>query len=61
MDVLADRYLTRRQVAEMFGIAEKTLAQWASRKTGPKFYKLGGHARYKLSDCQSWADAQEVA
>ena len=55
------KFLTRHEVAQMFGVPEKTVAQWAFKGTGPKFYKIGRYARYKLSDCLEWAESREAA
>lgn len=55
------RWLTRAEVAHMFGVPDKTVAQWATKGTGPDFYKIGRYARYLLSDCLAWAEAQKVA
>lgn len=60
MEVTAEKYLSRREVAELFGVPEKTIAQWAFKKTGPRFYRIGRYSRYKLSDCMAWAEAQQT-
>ncbi|WP_236566882.1 helix-turn-helix transcriptional regulator [Nocardia sp. CY41] len=64
MDALASdaqvRWLTRAEVAQMFGVPVKTVAEWASKGTGPDFYKIGRYARYKLSDCLTWAESQKA-
>jgi excisionase family DNA binding protein len=44
------RYLTREQAAAYLCISIPTLARWASRKTGPRYYRLGRHARYVQQD-----------
>lgn len=53
-----DCWLTRPEVAERLRLPEKTLAQWASQGKGPRYHRFGRHARYRLSDCMSWEDAQ---
>lgn len=64
MDALAAeiqlRWLTRAEVAQMFGVPVKTVATWASKGEGPKYHRIGRHCRYKLSDCLAWADAQRT-
>lgn len=52
------KWLTRKQVAERYGIPEATLAQWASRRTGPRYARFGRHARYNLADLTAWEQAQ---
>ncbi|MBF6082899.1 helix-turn-helix domain-containing protein [Nocardia cyriacigeorgica] len=54
------QWRSRKQVAEFFGVPEQTLAQWAYKKTGPRFYRIGRYTRYKLSDCISWAEQQQT-
>jgi predicted DNA-binding transcriptional regulator AlpA len=64
MDALAadlqGRWLTRAEVAQMFGVPEKTVAEWAHQRTGPDYYRIGRYARYKLSDCLAWAESQKA-
>jgi predicted DNA-binding transcriptional regulator AlpA len=40
------------------GIPERTLAQWAYKGTGPRYLKIGRHARYRRADVDTWLDAQ---
>lgn len=54
----ADVWLTRPEVAERLKVPEKTLAQWASQGKGPRYRRFGRHARYALSDCIAWENAQ---
>ena len=51
-------WLTRPEVAERLRVPEKTLAQWAVKKTGPRYAKLGRHVRYRLADVEAWEDEQ---
>jgi predicted DNA-binding transcriptional regulator AlpA len=53
-----DRWLTRREVAERFQVAEKTVAMWASRGEGPRYRRIGNAARYRLSDLVAWENTQ---
>lgn len=53
-----DCWLTRAEVAERLKVPEKTLAQWASQQKGPPYHRFGRHARYKLSQCIQWENAQ---
>ena len=52
-----ERLLTRKQAAEILGVAVGTLANWQS--TGYKklpHLKIGHHVRYRLSDLEAWLD-----
>ncbi|SKX65875.1 Helix-turn-helix domain [Mycobacteroides abscessus subsp. bolletii] len=55
-----DCWLTRPEVSERMKVPKKTLAQWASQSRGPKYYKFGGHVRYRLSDVIAWETSQLV-
>ena len=50
MDNADERWLSRRELAERYGLPVKTLAQWASKGTGPHYARMGRHVRYRLSD-----------
>ena len=47
--------------ARIIGASAPTLRRWRHEGCGPKFCRLGGLVRYKLSDLRAWAQAQEVA
>ena len=52
---------TPAQVAEYLQKPAKTLAQWRSLGTGPKYFKLGGgHVRYSWADVRAWLAEQAV-
>ena len=47
-------------LAAELGIPRKTLfAEWRSRGTGPRFYRIGRHVRYRRSGVDAWLAAQE--
>lgn len=50
-------YLTRRQVAELYPIAEDTLARLAHQNRGPMFYKPFDKALYKPADIEKWIES----
>ena len=43
-----------RELADRSGCPVKTLAQWASKGTGPRYARMGRHVRYRLSDVIDW-------
>lgn len=55
---MSDALLSRRQVAELLGLAEHTLACWASAGRGPAFCKFGSGrsaaVRYRRSAIEAW-------
>jgi predicted DNA-binding transcriptional regulator AlpA len=53
-----ERWLSRRDLAERYGLPVKTLAQWASKGTGPRYARMGRHVRYRLSDVIDWETAR---
>ena len=57
-DLVEDRWLTRRELAERYGVPVKTPAEWASKGTGPRYAKIGRHVRYRLSDVIDWEREQ---
>jgi len=54
----AKRWLSRRELAERLGLPIKTLAQWASKGTGPPYARMGRHVRYRISDVIDWETAR---
>jgi len=49
-----DKWLTRQELADRYGLPVKTPAEWASKGTGPRYAKIGRHVRYLLSDVIDW-------
>lgn len=50
----ADRWISRRELAERYGVPAKTPAEWASKGTGPCYAKFGRYVRYRLADVIDW-------
>jgi predicted DNA-binding transcriptional regulator AlpA len=55
---LNDRWLSRQELADRYGLPVKTIAQWASKGTGPLYARMGRHVRYRLSDVVDWESAR---
>lgn len=53
-------YLTRRQVAELYPISERTLAALASKGLGPPFFKPVDKCLYRSQDVETWIEAAVV-
>jgi len=49
-----DKWLTRQELADRYGLPVKTPAEWATKGTGPRYAKIGRHVRYRLSDVIDW-------
>ncbi|WP_312858109.1 helix-turn-helix transcriptional regulator [Pseudonocardia pini] len=50
---------SRTEVAEYLGVPPATLAQWAHQGTGPRYVRVGRHARYRWADVESWLETHE--
>jgi predicted DNA-binding transcriptional regulator AlpA len=61
---MSDRFITRKEVAEILGVSIKTLDRWALLGKGPRYRKFGNpnsrsaSARYLLRDVFAWAERQ---
>ena len=60
LTILPDGRMTRRDAAAYLGLSEKTLAMYASRKTGPKFVKPGRTFYFK-DDLDAWIRGEVAA
>lgn len=45
---------TPQQVAASYGIAVGTLANWRSRRSGPKYFKVGSKILYRTADVEAF-------
>lgn len=57
-DITNDRWITRRELADRYGVPVKTPAEWATKGTGPPYAKFGRHVRYRVSDVVAWETTQ---
>lgn len=53
-----DEILTDRSFAQRYGLSSGTPAVWRCRGRGPKFFRMEGAVRYKLSDIEEWIRQQ---
>ena len=58
MEENIDRWLSRQELADRYGLPVKTPAEWASKGTGPRYAKFGKLVRYRLSDVMTWESEQ---
>jgi excisionase family DNA binding protein len=61
MTQVVGRLLSRAEVAELLGVAEVTLAQWAHLGIGPAYFRVGRLARYRKEDIESWMAGRRMA
>jgi excisionase family DNA binding protein len=57
-EITDDRWITRQELADRYGVPVKTPAEWASKGTGPLYAKFGRHVRYRMSDVVAWETTQ---
>jgi hypothetical protein len=59
---LQDRFLTRKEAAEVLGLSPTTLAAWrsAGKEFGPPMRKHGGRAMYSQRELIAWSEQQRV-
>lgn len=55
-----DEFLTTREVAREYGIAQSTLRYWRSKGRGPESFARGGKSVvYRRSKVEEWLQAEE--
>ncbi|HJX15844.1 MAG TPA: helix-turn-helix domain-containing protein [Candidatus Deferrimicrobiaceae bacterium] len=58
------RMLREQDVSQLAGVSLQTLRNWRSdpikRARGPRYYKINGSVRYRVSDVLSWLEAGRV-
>lgn len=55
---MAEKHLSVPELAERVGVPIATVHQWNSRRTGPKFMKIGKYVRYRLADVLAWENSR---
>lgn len=61
---MADKqFITPGDLSDRWGgrINIRTLANWRSNGSGPKFLKIGGAILYRVSDVESWEARNTVS
>ena len=53
-------FLTEEQLAERWQCTGKTICRWRSQGSGPKFLKINGSIRYKLSDVEAFEEHNTI-
>lgn len=52
---------SRAEVAEFLGVPTQTVTAWAHKGTGPRYVRIGRHARYRWTDVEQWVTDQQAA
>jgi predicted DNA-binding transcriptional regulator AlpA len=47
--------LSPKELAEFAGVSLNTVYQWNQRGSGPPYYWLGNHIKYRLSGVKQWS------
>ncbi len=53
-----DRMLTEKEVAERWGITQRTLFNWRKKGNGPRSMDIGGRPKYMLSEVVRFEQAR---
>ena len=51
---------TSEEVAAYLNVHPQTMANWASRGTGPAYSKIEGQRRYNWDDVRAYVEARKV-
>jgi predicted DNA-binding transcriptional regulator AlpA len=54
------KYGNPEEVAKAFGFSRGTLANWRSKKYGPKYYKVNRKILYRFTDVEKWIQSYPV-
>lgn len=57
---MAERLMSRREVAEYLDVPEATLARWAYAGGRPSYFRVGRHTRYRREDVFAWLEKQRT-
>ncbi|MCW2874407.1 helix-turn-helix domain-containing protein [Actinacidiphila oryziradicis] len=52
--LLAARYLTPLDLADLVGVPVETVYQWRRKGTGPRGFRVGRHLRFDPEDVRLW-------
>ncbi|MDL4772917.1 helix-turn-helix transcriptional regulator [Actinomadura xylanilytica] len=55
---MAEKHLTPQDLAERENVPLKTVYDWNSKGTGPRYLKVGRGARYRLADVIAWENTR---
>ena len=56
----SERLLNARDVADILGVSDGTLANWRSLGIGPSYVRAGSAVRYRAGDVTEWLHQRTV-
>jgi predicted DNA-binding transcriptional regulator AlpA len=57
---VSEKHLTIQDLAEREGVPVATVYGWNRDRKGPRYMKIGRHARYALADVLAWEQSRRV-
>lgn len=54
------RHLTPEDLAQRLDVSVETVKHWRRMRTGPRFFYVGQHPRYRETDVAAWEKARLV-
>jgi excisionase family DNA binding protein len=55
---MTTKHLTPKDLAERMGVPVRTVYKWNTEGTGPEYFPVGRHVRYRLADVEKWERAR---
>jgi excisionase family DNA binding protein len=52
--------LKTQDVADILGVPLSTVHRWNSERSGPRYFKVGKHCRYRVADLDEWISRRAV-
>jgi hypothetical protein len=53
------RHLSPADLADREGVPLASVYEWNYRGTGPRYFRVGRHVRYRLADVERWERERE--
>uniref|UniRef100_UPI004047F8A8 helix-turn-helix transcriptional regulator n=1 Tax=Yoonia sp. TaxID=2212373 RepID=UPI004047F8A8 len=53
----SDQFFDTAQASHHLGYSKSTLEWWRTEGRGPRFYKMSGRVRYRISDLNDWMES----
>lgn len=58
--IISDRLLRPQEAADLLGVSVRTLADWRWKSIGPRYCRIQGRPRYRVSQLDEWVTEREV-